>query len=157
MNKPIYCWDSCIFLGWLGGNYAGPIEGVQAIVAEIEESRAILITSAIVYAEVLQSEKTPKNAILKFEKFLRRNNVEVFDVSIPILKDAGKIRSGCLLHKPKLATPGAEDSIYASTAMKAKATVLHTIDPKLLKLNVHEIVGGLRIEIPPVPRQASFC
>ena len=155
MAKPVIVWDSCIFIGWFGGEYApGSSYSINDHVLEIEASKIILVTSAIVHAEVLDGD-LPNQTHDTFSQFLKRTNVEQVDVSETIIKEVRRIRTECTKLNPVLPIPKAIDALYLATAILAKAKILYTKEQKLRNLDRHDVAHGLRIEL--APKSSELC
>lgn len=75
-KKQIVYWDTCIFLAWLNNEIrpAGEMEGIQKVADLILKNDAILVTSTLTRAEILES-KVSKGAIDKYDAVMRRSNV----------------------------------------------------------------------------------
>ncbi len=119
---------------------------LEAVVLEITNGDANLVTSSMVYLEVLRAKHTKKQ-MKKFELFMLRSNVTILDMHRGVVKKAETIRSKCLKMVPKrsLKSP---DAIYAATAIMLKADVLHTSDDDLLELSKTDAVNKLVITYP---------
>lgn len=158
MAKPLYAWDSCIFIAWLGGDAPPELnqEHLAAVAREITSDDAGLITSVLAYSEVLTTKYTP-DAILGFERFLQRRNVTVLDVHSKVAKKAESIRSACLGMDPKRKTK-VPDAIFAATAVMLKANVLHSTDAGLIALSGSVILEGLIVKLPaPLSGALPLC
>jgi predicted nucleic acid-binding protein len=145
-KTPIYAWDASIFIDWLVGNVSTPLDGIAAVIEEVENGSAILITSVTAYSEILAARHTPEQ-VRQFEMFLTRSNVIPFETSIPIAKKAQQIRSECIASKLKKKVETA-DATYIAAAIIHKANALHSTDHDMLSLNGHPAVGGLPIFTP---------
>ena len=146
MDKPVYSWDSSVFIAWLCEDQTVPLIDIANVIEEIENDRAILVVSVTAYAEVLEAKHTPEQ-MASFREFLKRSNVVTADTTIT--EKAGAIRSGGLvLHPPrKIKTP---DATFLATAILYKVDTLHTFDPDLLNLNGHPLAEGVVICKPIV-------
>ena len=84
-GKPIYYWDANIFLAWLKNERRKPgeMDGLAEVVAVISRQEAIVMTSVMTRAEVLESS-LPPHAQNQFGKIFDRPNVVSVDVTAPI-------------------------------------------------------------------------
>ena len=126
-SKPIiYCWDSNVFLAWLGEEKSAPLANIELVIDEIDKLLAVLLVPVTAYSEVLEAKHTNKQ-MDKFRKFLERSNVIVADVTKAIAEKAGEIRSRGLTARPKrsIRTP---DATFMATAIIYRADVFHTLE-----------------------------
>jgi predicted nucleic acid-binding protein len=157
-NRQIIYWDTCIFLAWLKDERRKPgeMEGVKAVADLILRDRAILVTSTLTRAEILEG-KVPKGAIAKYDSLMRRTNIVPQNLDVPIATVASKLRDHYRKTDFELLTP---DAIHLATAMYLKAEEFHTFDgsdPKksprqkkykrcgLLLISGEDAVGKMRI------------
>jgi predicted nucleic acid-binding protein len=146
MSKPIYCWDTTVFLAWLNEEASAPLADIDLVAKEIDAGEAILVVPVTIASEVLDS-KLNGDQRAKLTAFLKRSNVINADTTLAIAQKAGEIRSAGLAMKPqrKIKTP---DATIIATAMLYKCDALHSLDDRgngPLKLNGLPIVGGLKI------------
>jgi len=144
-----YCWDTSVFLAYLNNDPRASQADIEIVIQQVIAGEANLIVSVTTFAEILTTHHTQAQ-LEAFEKFLRRDNVARVDVTFPIAQKAGAIRARAEQPdaagiKRKLKTPDAQ---IIATAIIYKATVLHTLDEKLLNLDGHEIVDHLPITLP---------
>lgn len=129
-----YCWDTSVLLALLmgGEDNRTPEEviGLRAAVDDISSGRATLVTSALIFAEVLPGAMGPQRYEI-FERFFERENVEVYEVSAAIARSAGDVRRRATEQGWKLA---AEDALFIATALAARSEALHTFDTDQLRL-----------------------
>lgn len=129
-----YCWDTSVLLALLmgGEDNRTPAEiiGLRAAVDDINNSRTALVTSTLVFAEVLPAALGPQRYEI-FERFFERDNVEVYEVSAAIARKAGEVRRRAAEAGWKLA---AEDAIFIATSLIADCQALHTFDAHQLRL-----------------------
>lgn len=129
-----YCWDTSVFLALLLGadDNRAPEEilGLRAAVDDIHNDRAALVTSTLIFAEVLPGAMGARQYAV-FERFFERGNVEVHEVSAAIARTAGEVRIRSATIGRKLQ---AEDSIFIATALAAGCEHLHTFDMDQLRL-----------------------
>lgn len=145
-GKPIYYWDANIFLAWLKderlNRKPGEMEGLTEVVAMIDRQEAIMMTSVMTRAEVLESSLPPRTQNL-FDKIFDRPNVVSVDLTAPISNLAHQIRDHYRQNSRSLKTP---DSIHLATAINCKADEFHTFDEgDLIPLNGN--VAGYRLII----------
>ncbi len=85
---------------------------------DIHNGRATLVTSTLIFAEVLP-------------RFFERENVEVHEVSAAIARSAATVRARALADNRKVR---AEDAIFVATALAMACDALHTFDAHQLGL-----------------------
>jgi predicted nucleic acid-binding protein len=155
-DRPTYCWDASVFLGWLGEEESAPLADMDLVRGEIDSGEAFLLVPATVIAEVLEAKNTPEQ-MEKFRNFLKRSNVVVADITQTIAEKTAQVRSRALGLKPqvKLGTP---DATYIATAIVFKADVFHTLEKSQLpQLSGIAVVDGLKISAPrPLKGTTSF-
>jgi predicted nucleic acid-binding protein len=141
-----YCWDTTVYVAWLGEEESAPLADIAAVIEEIEQKKAKLLVPVTAYMEVLEAAHSA-DEMAKFYQFLKRTNVVTIDVSLQIANKVQQIRSACLKCRPKrsIRTPDAE---FVAAAILYKADVLHTLDDQLIKLSGSPMVDGLKIEKP---------
>lgn len=153
--KVTYCWDTSVFLAWLGEEATAPLNDIGLVADEIDRGDANLLVPVTVYSEVLEAKNTPAQ-MEKFRKFLDRSNVVVADTTKVIADKAGQIRSrGIQVHPPRsIKTP---DATMMATAIVYGTDVFHSLEPKHHNLDGSPIVDGLKIELPKLfGGQGSF-
>jgi predicted nucleic acid-binding protein len=143
-KKPNYAWDSSVFLAWLGEEAGAPLADIAAVAQQIDDGYANLIVSVTAYAEVLEARHS-REQMEKFRPFLKRSNVVVFEVTLGVAEKVQGIRSKGLAENRKIKTADAQ---HMATAILCKADVLHSLDARMLSLDAHAIVDGLRIKRP---------
>jgi len=153
-GKPVYYWDTCIFLSLLTNDRkdASLIEGIEGIARAIDKKECLLVTSTITEVEVLQGTLSAV-AEGNFQSALKRRNVTKVSVNSRVTALAREIRDFYNSQR-KLKTP---DAIHLATAILYSVDELHTNDPHLLNL-VNPICNKYTIKIcrPPLPRQAAL-
>jgi len=159
MDNIIY-WDTCVFISYITGQNRTPLEisAMDYIVSEIEANKAILVTSVVTIVETLYDLYEEAHRT-KFTDLFDRPNVRKIEVTYPIAYKANEIRSNFKnIGITRLRTA---DAIHLATAIWARVPEFHTFDgsgdqPGLLGFNGHDILGGLRIVVPPPPKQPSL-
>lgn len=143
MNKPVYSWDSSVFIAWLTDDQTAPLTDIGNVIEEVENDRAVLVVSVTAYSEVLAAKHTPEQMV-RFRDFLKRSNVTNVDNTIVIAEKAGAIRSAGLGLSPvrKIKTP---DATFLATAILYKVDALHALDKPLLNLNGLPLAEGITI------------
>lgn len=150
-----YCWDTSVFLAWLGEEAAAPLNDIALVVGEIDGGEATLLVPVTVYSEILEARHTTAE-MERFRQFLDRTNIVAADTTKAIAEKAGRIRSRGIEAGParSIRTP---DATFMATAILFGASVFHTLETKLINLNGSPIVDGLRIELPKLAGgQGSF-
>ncbi len=132
--------------------------GIEASIVEIESSRWSLITSAIAFAEVLESKSGAEN-VKKFRELFKRPNIASINTDMRIGELAGELKDYYFKRgeKRKLTTP---DALHLATAILYDAEEFHTFDDgknnrkSLGLLGLNGNVGGHRlIVVPPGTKQ----
>ncbi len=139
-----YCWDTSVFLAWLKNETCHPLADIALVVEEIEKGAAFLLIPATTYEELNYARMTAKQKQM-FDDFTQRSNVIIVDLSPPIARKAAEIiklsaKAG-LVTKPR-------DARIAATAVVMNATVLHSVDPDLTRLDKSKIIDGKRATKP---------
>jgi len=134
--KPRCYWDACIFIAWITDErvpprQAGEMEGLAEIVDEIDRGLSTLVTSAITLTEVLASTLTAEQR-QRFELTMKRPTTVVMNVDMRVGQLSSDIRDHYRQLGLRLKTP---DAIHLASAILAKADVLHTFDPDLLRFD----------------------
>lgn len=150
-KKPIYCWDTCVFLAWFKEEQDKPLADIALVVHEIESRSASLLLSVTTYEEVLDIEG---GAVHKFRDYIKRPYVETANVDTRIAERVAAMRNAAAQDGMNIKVPDAQ---IIATALQYKADVLHTFDDKVLRFHKKPIVEGLRIEHPmPLSRQQGL-
>lgn len=132
-RKPLYYWDSCIFIAWLKDEKRPPreMEGVTEAAEKIHTNQATLMTSVFTRTEVLECTLS-EEAKAKFADLFKKRNFQLVDLNSRIadlahsIRDyyADRIRKG-LDQKPGLTQ---NDSVHLATAIHYQADEFHTFD-----------------------------
>lgn len=132
-NKPVYYWDSCIFLSWIKNEPRTPAEvaGLKDIAQKINNNEAYLITSALTTAEILESTLT-KGQRNKLQDVMKRKNCEEKATTRAVWNLAHEIRDYYKSASPKdqLPTVTLPDAVHLASAILYGADELHTFDEK---------------------------
>lgn len=157
MPKTRFCWDACLFIAYLNGEARSEEEaaGMREVLELIRTGRAQIITSAVVFSEVLNRATDASRARDRLHVLLARPGFTVIDTNLAIGNKAGEYRervnySGSP-HKLKR-----NDAIYAATASLYEVAALHTFDPDLLELNGSPLIDGLKV-CPPRGIQTTLA
>ena len=94
-KRPVYCWDTSVFLAWIKAERESPLDDIGAVADEIDGDRASLIVPVNLLTEYLEAKHTKKQR-KQVELSLRRSNVQVVDTTLPIAQKASTIRSAAL-------------------------------------------------------------
>ncbi|MCC6984207.1 MAG: PIN domain-containing protein [Bauldia sp.] len=140
--NPLFYWDSCLFLAWLGDEQRKPgeMDGVREIISRQKRREVRICTSALTIVEVLES-KIPVGVGNAFAELLKR--VNRISMDIKVAKIAHDIRDHYAQKGgTKLMTP---DAIHLATAILNRADEFHTFDDLLLSLSGN--VGGHRLKV----------
>ncbi len=150
INKPIYCWDTSIFIAWLKNEQRpnGEMDGVFEAAEMIQSNKAILIASAILTTELVPC-RLPPSSLEIIDRLFKRRNIQMKSIDIRVLKLSQNIRDW----NPKITS---EDAIHLSTAILYSAEQFHTFDDgkkggiSLLSLNGDVAGYPLVICKPPI-------
>lgn len=145
-KRPLYAWDTSVFLAHLKGEMDKPLADIAAVFQEVETDKADMIVSITTYIELLDIVDSPKIASA-FTRFTQLKNVIFADVSPPVADVALQVRYSANKDTPKRNIKIGDAQIIA-TAIAFGADVLHTFDPKLLNVSKSKIVQGLVIVHP---------
>lgn len=147
-RSPNYSWDTGVFIASFTAEASAPLADLSLIAEEIDTGKAVLTISTILIAELTMTKATREQRD-SIDRFLRRSNVNIVDVTIDIARLAGELRKWGELQQPvrKVKTP---DAIVIATASIHNVDALHALDNRMLRLNGHGPVSTLRIS-KPVP------
>ncbi len=154
-RRDVICWDSCVYISWLTNEKTrAPIEmaAIYECAKKIERGQIILLASIVIHTEVKLKTEDAKN---KFQRLLKRSNVDVKDVDIRVSSLAGMISDYYIdLNKSgKGEKLKSFDSIHLATAIHYRADAFYTFDDRLLKLNGNIAGHNLILTRPPSPDQ----
>ena len=146
MARHKYCWDSCVFIAILTGEQRAPseLEALRDVMDLFDRGEAVVVTSALLEAEVLDAVGD-HGVRQRLEELLRRSNFVVQDVTRALRQRAAGIRQSLRARAIRLETP---DATFIATALIHGCTALQTYDGGLLNLSGREEVDRLRITIP---------
>lgn len=163
-GKPIYYWDSPVFIAWITDEDRPPgdMEGITAVVKDIDSEKCRLLTSALTRLEVLEAG-VGQGANEGFEDFLDRPDITVASVELSVIDVAYNIRNYYRASSDYKKTVSVPDAIHLATAIVNGASVFQTFDSENRKNSLGLIplsgtVGGryeLRIE-RPMSKQPDF-
>lgn len=142
--RPIYGWDTCVFVAHFNGELDKPLDDIRAVLSEVESDKAdmvISITTRIELLDIVRNKKIAK----EFDGFVKRPNVLMVNVDPRVADEALLIRVRANDAGRNIKVPDAQ---IVGTALLHRVDVLHTFDPQLLKLSQHEIVGMVAIRVP---------
>ena len=159
-GKPVFYWDSCVFLAWINGERTWSdevISGLQYLAAQVSSGSVVLVTSAITRTEIYTSNMTPEQKKLYNDVLLRKNFVE-YDVNPKIADRASSIREYYHARSIDMDLP---DAIHGATAPAAEAEVMWTLDgegrrkrpSKLLSMNGNLAGSPLAIYSPAAAKK----
>jgi hypothetical protein len=160
-RRKIY-WDTACWLAWLNGEGTdvwpkSVVDGIQEVVDEVEDNKAVLFTSTITRGEIYQGRLTQMQKD-KYAALMRRSNVREIDPGPRIMDRVSQIREYHDNENPKrkIKTP---DGTHLATAIIYGADEFQTMDGlqkgggsrKLLALSGN--VGGYDLKVVhPYPR-----
>lgn len=134
-----YCWDTSVFFAWLKEEQCHPLADIALVVDEINKGNAFLLVPATTYEELHYSRLTDEQK-RKFDGVMQRSNVMMVDLSPPIARKSALVMSRSV--EAGIVTK-VRDARIAATAIVMKATMLHSVDPDLIRLDGSPIVEGL--------------
>ena len=143
-RKPVYYWDSTIFIAWLQDEKRKPgeMEGVYELASEFEKKGIILVTAVTTLTEVLETRITAQ-AAKTFENFFERRNAILMNTDARIATLARSIRGYYDQRGKNLTTP---DCQHLASAIHFRVDEMHTFDEDdLLPLNGN--VAGYQLVI----------
>lgn len=150
-RKPVFYWDSPIFISWLQDEKRKPgeMEGVYELAEKFEKKEIILVTSVTTFTEVLETRITAEAAKI-FENFFKRRNAILMNIDARIATLARSIRGYYDQRGKKLSTP---DSQHLASAIHYRVDEMHTFDEDdLLPLNGNVADHRLIICKPHTPQ-----
>lgn len=162
-GKRIIYWDTAVFLAWLMDERDWPTEvliGIQDVVSEVENNKAILFTSSLTRSEIFTGKLSTEQKE-KYAKLMQRRNLTEIIPDQRVMDRSSAIREHYSTSTPKrrISTP---DGIHLATAIIYKADEFQTMDglekggtklTKLLALSGN--VAGYNLAIvQPYPRNA---
>src|SRR6266851_3032862 len=126
-SKPIYYWDSCIYLAWLKREASSNLASIEAIADENKRRNNIIVTSVITKLEVLDATLTPDQERLFNESFAFGTH-ELYELDGAVVLKARSYRSYYVknpIGKKCLPVP---DAIHLATAFACQTDEFHTFD-----------------------------
>lgn len=171
--RKTYFWETNDFLIVLTDETAHGqqvLDSTRAIIKDVENDEAVIVTSAIVLSEILPKvcESRKLGSYAKFQAFLRRVNVDPRDVDIAVADKVAEIREALIASKGK--GPICEkcghstdkrrwaDMVYVATAAlyKDELDYVHSVDPHFKRLV--ELAGiDLEVTAPSHPSVSSLA
>lgn len=154
MPTSSYCWDTRVFLSLLIGSDDGrsgqEALGLRAAVDDIRRDRVMLVTSTLIFAEVLPGSLDPEQYDV-FARLFERENVEARELTATIARLAGDVRTRGFAQGMKTS---AEDAVFVATALSVGSEYLHSYDPHHLRLA--ELFQDELVISKPTGTQASM-
>jgi predicted nucleic acid-binding protein len=168
-TRPIYYWDTCLFLAWLKNESTrkpGEMDAVADVLEKFKRRELDLMTSALTITEISVA-KVSVGTYTLLDDVMQRSNFSKISVDIRVAKLARDIRDYYLLRPTEHGgkTLGVPDSIHVASAILYRATEMHTFDEKdnnklnslgLIPLSGDAGVRNLTICKPPVPMQMNL-
>lgn len=168
-TKPVYYWDTCLFLAWLKNETTrknGEMDAIASMIDQFNKRQISLITSVITLTEI-SIAKIPAGTEGLLEDVMQRSNFTRLAVDIRVAKVARDIRNWYLSREDQYhgSTVTVPDSLHLATAILYRAKEFQTFDgndslkyKSLGLLPLSGNVGGhqLMITKPPVPAQPSL-
>lgn len=154
MSNNVYYWDACIFISYYKGEEINENktfqDGLINIVNEVSNNKASIITSSLIFSEVLRATFSSLDIYNRFSKLFSNPNYMTYDVDTAISKQAAKIREVY----QNIKTP---DAIHLATAIIHKVTEFHTFDGMGKNKGLLDYASNFKkdynlvIKIPSVP------
>lgn len=147
-------WDACVFIAHISRVGAKSVlDGIDEVIEEAEQGRAVVLTSSITRIEVLDCKIDDANKHL-FPAFLRRSDVvQEFDVDIRIASAAHDIRD---FYRREGHNITLGDCIHVATACSKEADEMFTLDGSGKKRGLIALSGRIadRWDMPIYPPRA---
>lgn len=124
-KRKVY-WDACVFLAWLYDepNDASVIEGMEAIVKQVDANEITLITSVVTRTEILEGRMTAE-VKKKFDSLFNRRNVVMINLDHRISDLSHEIRN---FYDRQGNTLSTNDCHHLATAIIHNADEFQTLD-----------------------------
>src|SRR5262245_51358576 len=90
-NRPVYCWDTSVFLAWLNEEAGAPLIDIDHVAQEIDKNKAVLVVPVTIISEILDS-KLSGDQRAKLNAFLKRSNVINANTTLAIAMKARELR-----------------------------------------------------------------
>ncbi len=153
-----YYWDTNVILSYIKGKGKGEnrtdeeLRDIDGVVKDIEDKKAIIVTSALTLTEVFTGELNDEQKERYNSVFKRPSTVQI-DVHNNISLKASEIREHYNKQKKKIKSP---DAIHLATAILTGVDALHTFDKDdLIPLNGNVMGHNLKI-CKPKSAQSTF-
>lgn len=132
IGKPKFYWDTAPLIAWITDEKrVDPAEmaGLAEVIDMVDRGKAVLITSVLWRAEVLDSSISPSQKRRLEAAFAGRSIVEL-DIDSRIMRLTGEIRTFHNASKKKgtLKNIRVPDAIHLASAIHYEATEFHTFD-----------------------------
>jgi len=166
-TKPVYYWDTCIFLAWLKDEQTrkpGEMDAIKDVLEKFKRREIGLMTSTLTITEISVA-KVSSGTYTLLDDVMQRPNFSRISVDIRVAKLARDLRDFYLTPNSTAKTLTVPDSIHVASAILYRATEMHTFDGNdsnkynslgLLPLSGN--VGGHNLTIctPPIPMQTGL-
>lgn len=140
-NKPIIYFDSCIWIALITQEQRkDPAEtaAIAGLVSCMERKEFIVVSSSLIFAEVLESTLTDQQKQIFQGVTKRKTVVQIKDAARPIMDLCGEIRNFYRAQKQRdpehTKIPSIPDAIHISTAIYYECTHFYTLDDGILSL-----------------------
>ncbi len=125
-------WDTCVFIAHLTGEQKGAsaISGMDEWIEKMERGQAIIATSALTLAEILESRLTDQKR-KTYRALFQRKHLQLVACDEPIARLASEIRAYySRTSGPDEKTISVADSIHLATAINNSEVIseFHTFD-----------------------------
>lgn len=157
MTKTRYYWDANVLIAYIKGKGKGEnrtdeeMEGIYAVIQEVKDNKAVIVTSALTSTEVFAGNLTEEQKQRYNDIYARPSTVQV-DVYPNISKLASEIRE----HYNNIKRIRTPDAIHLATAILTEVDCMHAFDGDDL-LNLNGDVKGYNLKIcKPQLLQSTF-
>jgi predicted nucleic acid-binding protein len=155
-GKPVYYWDSCLFLTVIRNEKHVPniLQGAIHIQSLHDKYECYLLTSVLVDIEVLEAMNNQK-AMEVFRGILRKTNSLKIAIDSRVINLARDIRNKC--KQANITVPRVPDAIHVATGILYKVDEFHTSDNGIIKISpLLQDEYNIRVCNPPIPKQGSL-
>lgn len=122
-----------------------PLSDIELVIRQVTEKKITLIVPVILAFEVSRVKHTSEK-FRKFEAFLRRSNVSVVDITLPIALKASEVRDEAMKIDKVLKRA---DALIMATAIVHRVDELQTVDGRhLLRLHGTPAACGVPVVRP---------
>ncbi len=134
-GKPQYYWDTAPLIAWIKDEQRddpSEMDGLADVIEQVEQGKAILMTSVLWRVEVLNDSLSPEQK-QKLSAIFQNRYIQELAIDARVMDLASEIRN---YHKSNQARPDVmknirtPDAIHLASAIHYEATEFHTLDGK---------------------------